>query len=196
MTLKNQEKTKLIRVGVYIDGFNLYHPIDKLYQDFMKWLNLWKLSENLCTDENESVVKVVFCTALPKNEPDRHDRHSRYIGVLEGAGVEVVRGHRMGETKTCMHCNRPTEKQIEKQSDINVALMLILDAEDDLFDRAYLLSADSDQAATARVFKNRFPDKTLYNAVPPGQEISNNVRNHATKCFSITEDHIERSLFR
>ncbi|WP_156001011.1 MULTISPECIES: hypothetical protein [unclassified Sphingopyxis] len=59
----------------------------------------------------------------------------------------------------------------EKQSDINVALSVICDGEDDVYDGAFLLSADSDQVATAKFFKARLEEKgkRLFAAIPPGQ---------------------------
>ena len=31
------------RVAVYVDGFNLYHAIDELRDNQLKWLDLWQL---------------------------------------------------------------------------------------------------------------------------------------------------------
>jgi len=35
------------RVSVYVDGFNLYHAIDDLKNNTLKWLNLALLGQNL-----------------------------------------------------------------------------------------------------------------------------------------------------
>ena len=35
------------RVAVYVDGFNLYHALDDLAENHLKWLDLWSLSETL-----------------------------------------------------------------------------------------------------------------------------------------------------
>ena len=79
----------------------------------------------------------------------------------------------------------------EKQSDINVALSLILDAEDGVFDCAYLVSADSDQAATARVFRERFPKKKLIGVAPPTKVVPNKVIAYADDHFVLSKLDIE-----
>jgi hypothetical protein len=35
------------RVITYIDGFNLYHAVDDLKDQSLKWLDLWALSASL-----------------------------------------------------------------------------------------------------------------------------------------------------
>lgn len=43
---------------VYVDGFNLYHAIDELRQDSLKWLCLRQLAESILRpDENLKMVK-------------------------------------------------------------------------------------------------------------------------------------------
>lgn len=195
MALKIQDQNDAIRVGVYVDGFNLYHPIHELNQPFMKWLNLYRLSEIICRDPSETIVRVVLCTAVPKDDPDKRDRHNAYIEALAGAGVDILKGHHIVEPKECFDCGMISTKRVEKQSDINVALSLILDAQDDLIDRAYLISADSDQAATASFFKMRFPKKSLIGVSPPNRRVSDKVRNLAQHSFTLTEQQIEWALF-
>lgn len=135
------------RAAFYIDGFNLYHPIDEAGDHYLKWVNLWKLSELICAQEGCQLVKVVFCTAVPAHLPDKRDRHNLFNAAQKHYGVDVIKGHHVFEVDK--------GKYSEKQSDINVALCLILDGIDDKYDIAYLVSADSDQVATARVFNDR-----------------------------------------
>ena len=53
------------RVFVYVDGFNLYHAIDDLNQDHLKWVNLWALSEKLIAqDGREQLVVVKYFSAF------------------------------------------------------------------------------------------------------------------------------------
>jgi hypothetical protein len=59
-----------------------------------------------------------------------------------------------------------------------LALAVLDDAYRDVFDVAYIITADSDQAATARLFKRRFPRKQFVSIVPPGMEASKAIRLH------------------
>lgn len=164
-----------VRAAIYIDGFNLYYPIHESGMHQLKWANLWKLGELICEPHKASLVKAVFCTALPKHYPEKHDRHVTFNAAQRANGVVVVPGHHMFDG----------EKWNEKQTDINVALSLIMDGVDDVYDIAILLSADSDQAATARVFSERFPDKKLLAVSPPNRPVSDKVKPHVWKSFTL-----------
>ena len=148
------------RGAVYIDGFNLYHPIKESNLWHLKWANHWLLGQALCEAENIDLVKVVFCTALPKHLPESHDRHLKFNAAQIASGVTVLKGHYVPENGGKSHS--------EKQSDINVALSLIIDGLDDLYDDAFLVSADSDQVATGRFFKHRLmpSGKRLFAVIP------------------------------
>lgn len=151
------------RAAVYFDGFNLYHPIHEMGEPFLKWLDLWRLSEMMCKPHALTLQKVVFCTAVPQHLPDKRDRHNSYNNALIAKGVTVVKGH---------HVFDPTaQKYSEKQSDIHVALSVILDGIDEVYDWAFLVSADSDQAATAKHFSERLPHKKLVSVAPPNKEV-------------------------
>src|SRR5829696_5166464 len=54
------------------------------------------------------------------------------------------------------------------------------DAHRDVFDHAYLVTADSDQAATARMFSERFQAKKLTAVCPPGRAHSQHILRYAT----------------
>lgn len=168
-----------------MDGFNLYHPLDELNKPHLKWLNHWRLAE-LVADQGDDLVKVTFCTAY---HPDfkKRVRHERYILALENVGVTVLRGHYIHEPMSCNGCGRQWQKPTEKQGDLNVALSLFDDAYRDTFDHAYLISADSDQAATARMMRDRFPDKRLYSVTPPGRPHSHNILSHTPHHKTLTE---------
>jgi uncharacterized LabA/DUF88 family protein len=157
---EESQQQKRGRGAVYIDGFNLYHPIKESNLSHLKWSNQWQLGELLCKAENLDLVKVVFCTALPKHLPDSHDRHVKFNNAQIANGVTVIKGHYVPENGGQRHS--------EKQSDINVALSLILDGVDNIYDVAFLVSADSDQVATGKFFKERLAPagKRMFAVIP------------------------------
>jgi hypothetical protein len=85
---KNQGPHEGLLAAVYIDGFNLYHPIHEFGEPFLKWINLWRLSELMCERHDTRLVKVVFCTAVQDDEGKR-DRHNTYNAALRAMGVTV-----------------------------------------------------------------------------------------------------------
>ena len=181
---ENQGAERKRRAGVYIDGFNLYHPVHAYGEPFLKWIDLWRLSDSICQRTGDSLTKVAFCTAVPEAGVDlpKHTRHIAFNNAQRAMGVTIFLGH---------HVTDPDGKRTEKQSDINVALALILDAEDDLIDSAYILSADSDQAATAIRFRERFPEKRLYGIAPPTKTVPRKVINEADDHFVLSKLEIE-----
>lgn len=185
---ESQDDPPKLRGALYVDGFNLYWPIHDLGKPHLKWLNLWRLGEIFCHYTSADLVKVVFCTALPEDAPAKRQRHNTYNAALAASNVDVVKGHYVWD--------KSQSKFSEKQTDINVALSLIVDAQDDVFDIGYLLSADSDQAATGRFFRERYPQKKLVAVAPPGREPCAKLRAYANKSVRLQESDIEAAIFR
>lgn len=185
--MKFQERFGPVRAAVYIDGFNLYHRIHDSGRDHFKWQDLWRLSKLICARHGASLVKVSFFTAVPDGPPDVKARHQTYNNALSSVGVSIVKGHHIIEPGS--------GKRTEKQSDINLALHLIRDAHDNVYDCAYILSADSDQAATAKMFKDWFPAKFLIGVAPPKSKVPDKIKPYSDAHFEITLSDIERCIF-
>jgi uncharacterized LabA/DUF88 family protein len=151
-----------MRAAFYIDGFNLYHPINDLNQPHLKWLNLWDLAQLLIPPQSETLVRVVFGTAIVTQDYNKIARHQQYMKALEIVGVVCLKGSKAFEPAKCRNCGSQWKEPKEKETDINLALSLFDDAYQDIFDHAYLLSSDSDQAATARMFKNTISSKEVH----------------------------------
>lgn len=181
MDEQNQEKK---RAAVYVDGFNLYHAIHDLGEPFLKWNCIWNLGEIFAHKGGYDLVRVTFCTAFPTHKDHgTKDRFRAYTNALKARGVNVIEGHYLEE--------RTTGQWKEKQSDVNLALSCISDAYNGVFDAAYLVTADSDQAATARVFRDEFPEKRLIPVAPPKKPIPKKTQSFSERGFVISKDMIE-----
>jgi hypothetical protein len=128
-----------VRAAFYIDGFNLYHPINDLNQPYLKWLNLSKLAALLIPSRSETLVKVVFGTAIVTQDYNKIVRHQQYRKALKTSGVFCVIGSKALEDVACKSCGATWKEPKEKETDINIALSLFDDAYQDVFDHAYLL---------------------------------------------------------
>lgn len=177
-----------IRAAVYIDGFNLYHPIDDAGEHHLKWACLKRMGELFCQKDGHSLEKVVFCTAVPAHLPEKRDRHNIFNAAQRARGVIVMHGHHVFEPDK--------DKYAEKQSDINVALSLIVDGIDDVYDVAYLVSADSDQVATARAFTERLATlgKQLIGVAPLGRSVPVGYKKYGIKGFALTKYQLEQCV--
>ena len=186
------------RSALYIDGFNLYHAVNDLEENFLKWCDFWRLGEIIIPSETEVLVKVVFCTAFYPGNFGKKVRHEALIKALKLRGVETIIGHFSKEEVECFSCKHVWDKPTEKASDIHFSLSVFDDAGKDVFDVAYLLTADGDQAATARFVSEQFPMKKLVSVSPPGRGHSQNILRFTGNSNKITlnRDHMERALFR
>jgi hypothetical protein len=174
--------------GMYVDGFNLYHSILKYGEPHLKWLNLRKLGESIIDPATEELGPVKFCSAYYPGNSDKKWRHDEYMAALAVVKVEAVLGHYIHEPMECRECGHEWQKPTEKASDVNLALHLFNDARLDRFHTAYLVTADSDQAATAKMFSECFPGKRFIT-------VSHNIFYHSHGKISLTKEHVEKSLF-
>ncbi|WP_379063418.1 NYN domain-containing protein [Mesorhizobium sp. UC22_110] len=183
-----------IRAALYVDGFNLYHAVKDLNEPFLKWCNLWRLGEIIIPQKSETLVRVVLCTAYYPGDPQKKWRHDQFLNALRVHGVDCILGHYIQEEWECRNCADIRQKPTEKASDLNLGLSVITDAWRDVFDRAYLLTADSDQAATARFLQETNAEKSLITVAPPGRNFSANIEKYCVGRIQITRDHLERCV--
>ena len=137
-----------MRVNAYIDGYNLYHAEVNLNDNRLKWVNLRALCQHFCKSDDK-LDKVWYFTAYAeyyKDDPQKAykiENHKKYINdFLKGFGVTTKLG-------------KFNKSKKEKQTDINLALQLYGDAIYNRFDKAFLVTADTDfVAAINKIRKN------------------------------------------
>lgn len=158
----------MTRIIAYIDGFNLYHAIDSLGKPHLKWLDLWALAQSLAR-AGEIIEAVNYFSAFATWLPAEHLRHREYVKALEHKGVTCLLGHFKSKTRTCKQCGASWVQHEEKETDVHIASRLVADAYENRFDRAVLITADSDLAPALNIIKAAFPKKELFVVAPPGR---------------------------
>ncbi len=156
------------KVNVYIDGFNLYHAIAAIDDQSLKWINYRDLSASFLR-RGEELNRVVFFTAVLTWEHQKQKRHKTFISAQKANGVEVVESNFRKMKKHCREMDRYCSRHEEKQTDVAFALTVFRDAMIDSFDRAVLVTADSDQVPMVKMVRESFPRKRLTLAAPPGR---------------------------
>jgi uncharacterized LabA/DUF88 family protein len=183
------------KVICYIDGFNLYHAISALNTPGLKWLDLKALSESLL-GEDECLEAVNYFSAFAKWKPGPFKHHREYVKALLLTGVNPI----MGKFKTqkeieCKKCGHSWPHHEEKQTDVNIALQVMMDAHEDLFDRALIISADSDLIPVVKKLKEKFPEKSVLIVIPPGREkIARELAQNSAK-HTLRKNIIKQYLF-
>lgn len=183
------------RVVCLVDGFNLYHAIKALNKNHLKWLDLRKLASAFIRPSQETLSEVYFFTAYPTWLPDSFRRHRLYVDALKDAQVEVVLGRFKKKSGNCNNCNARWPNHEEKESDVNLAIKLIHLAHTNAFDKAIIVTADSDLCPAIDLVTSHFPNKEIAILVPPNRyHIARELRdNSRISTYKIKEMHLVRS---
>ncbi len=153
-----------MRTRIYVDAFNLYYGA--LKGTPYKWLNLWLLSQQLLQEQNK-IEHIKYFTALVKSRSDdasQLTRQKMYLRALSTLNVEVIYGHYLShEVQMYKAQQEPGEfpyvrviKTEEKGSDVNIASHLLMDAFEDRYDCAVLISGDSDLVTPVLMVRSKF----------------------------------------
>jgi len=148
-----------MRVNVFVDGFNLYHAIDGTRRHHLKWLDLKRLALEFAPPPQHLLDTVYYFSAYATWRPDAYSRHRAFVAALKASGVEPVMGVFKEKGRTCHTCGSAWNDHEEKETDVNIALHLLRDAQMDRFDRALIISGDSDLAPAVRMVLTLFPAK-------------------------------------
>jgi hypothetical protein len=125
-----------LRVIVYIDGFNFYFGLRESSWQCYYWLDFPKLAGNLISGLDNSVLSATkYFTARISAPEDKRQRQNNYLELLELRGnLEFRFGNYRDKPFTCSACTRPNYLSNEKQTDVNIAVEMMVDAYEDNFD--------------------------------------------------------------
>ncbi|MBC8436008.1 MAG: NYN domain-containing protein [Bacteroidetes bacterium] len=154
------------RVIAYVDGFNLYFGLLEAGLKKLQWLNLRLLIENLLK-ANQSLVEIKYFTSRVSNNPDKQKRQTTYIEALEAVDVNIFYGHYQRDKIECYRCGHIWANYNEKMTDVNIATQMIIDACQDKYDMAMLISGDSDLVPPMKAISENFQNKRVFVAFPP-----------------------------
>ena len=154
------------RVIVYVDGFNMYFGLLKAGFSNCKWLNISKLVNNLLRS-NQELIEIKYFTSRVSNNPDKQKRQTTYIEALESVGIKIYYGHYQSDTTECRQCGNIWPTYHEKMTDVNIATQMMIDAFQDKYDMAMLISGDSDLVPPMKAIHELFNKKRVFVTFPP-----------------------------
>jgi hypothetical protein len=166
----------------YIDAFNLYYGC--LKGTAFKWLDLHRFCElHFPTD---SILEIHYCTARVKprpadpHQPIRQQTYLRALGTLPN--VTIHYGHYLEKPGMMPYAMPPAGgpatvrviKSEEKGSDVNLATTLLVDAFRGKFEKAVVITNDSDLVYPIEVVQNelKLPVIVLFPCGRPGRKPS------------------------
>jgi uncharacterized LabA/DUF88 family protein len=185
----------MARVVFFIDGFNLFHALDYFpsgsnparFHRF-KWISLRRLAMCFLTKRN-SLEGVLYFTTLATWDPAKVARHRLFIRAQENEGVEVVYGEFKRKDKRCLICGKRFWTYEEKQTDVNIALRLFQNAVLNRYDRAVIVSGDTDLIPAVDAVRSTFPGKALGVLLPIGRA-SEHFKQIADFHYKMKERHL------
>lgn len=153
-----------MRVSFYVDGFNLY--FGAIRGTPYRWLDLGAVCRHLA--RGEEVRHIRYFTAPVQSGPEDPDKHRRQYVYLRAlgtvSGLSIHKGQFLSRRVRLPLADPPPNgprtvevlRREEKGSDVNLASYLLVDAFERDFDRAVVLSNDSDLMEPIRLVRERF----------------------------------------
>ena len=167
---------KIKRVVGYVDGFNLYYGLRDAKMLTSRWLNIRFLCEAILPPPHR-LEQVRYFTAMVRWDPEKSNRQAVFIDALRTlSGIQFDFGHFLSRSVKCRSCGGQWEKPEEKKTDVNIAVRLLEDAIDDKFDKALIISGDSDLVPAIEAIHKRYPDKRVVLAFPRSESPRNCAR--------------------
>jgi uncharacterized LabA/DUF88 family protein len=179
-----------VRVGVYVDGFNLYFGMRAAKLRRYYWLDLHALAQRFLKD-GQMLAVLKYFTAHVKGNPEKSRRQLAFLETIkDDHRVQVVIGNYQIEEHRCHNCSSTLRIPKEKQTDTNIATEMVVDAFTNQWDRAILVSGDADLVPPIQAIRNRLPSKSVIVAFPPNRALKE-LRQAATDHFHIENRMLE-----
>jgi uncharacterized LabA/DUF88 family protein len=183
------------RVAVFVDGLNLHHAVSSLQRQELKWLDLRALSKIFINSKFEKLADIFYFSSYANHIPEPAQRCQRaYVKALELTAIKVVFGHFKEKDRKCPICYSKWTGYEEKETDVNIALLLLDLAYQNTFDRALVITNDSDLAPAIQMVRKRFPEKRITTVAPPNYYHSNELIKVSSDKARICVKHLECSL--
>jgi uncharacterized LabA/DUF88 family protein len=166
-----------------------------LHAPHLKWVDLTKLMKRQISLNSEQIADIFYFSAYAYWWPDRKSRHEEYVRALDSSGVKVVLGHFKKKDGSCKSCGARWDAHEEKETDVNIALCILNEAYKDTYDRAHVVSRDSDLKPAVAMVRAQFPQKEVIVVAPPNLGHSTDLIQIAHGKRKISAAQIEQSLF-
>ena len=171
------------KLAIYIDGSNFYFSVKNTFDckiDIEKFCK--KLSKN------SKLIKINYYTAPVQrlNNPEMYAEQQKFFEKLKKIkDLKIIFGR--------LEKHKKDGKFIytEKATDVNLALDLVLDAIDNVYDTALLISNDGDFSGVVSSVISRFNKKVNYVAIGNKKSISYHLKKVASSTFVLDKTFIE-----
>src|SRR3989338_864704 len=170
------------RVAIYIDGSNFYFSVKKRFNCN---IDIGKFCKKL-TGENNLIKINYYIAPVGESNPSMYIEQQRFFEKLKKIDKLRIIFGRLEKKK-----RDGKIYFVEKSTDVNLALDIVLDAQDGEYDEAFLVSNDGDFSGAVKAVKERFSKEATYVAIGNNKTISYHLKNAASKTIIISKIFIE-----
>jgi len=169
-----------MKISIYIDGSNFYFSVKKA---FGCKLDIEKFCKKLIK-EKELIQINYYISPIGESDPKKYIEQQRFLEKLKKINKFKVVFGRLEKRK-----RDGEEYYVEKATDVNLALDLVLDAQKGIYDEAYLISNDGDFSEAVKSAIN-FGKKVIYVAIGNRKSISHHLKRVSSKALYISKEFI------
>ena len=173
------------KIVIYIDGSNFYFSAKKT---FKQKIDIEKICKKF-VGINKLIKINYYISPVGDSNPKMYVEQQKFFEKLRKIeNLEIIFG-RLEKRK------RDGEiYYVEKATDVNLALDLVLDAQADIYDEAYLISNDGDFSVAVEASIKRFKKQVNYVAIGNNRMISHHLKKVASKTLKINEGFVKDIL--
>lgn len=183
------------RVMAYIDGFNLYFGLRDMEWQRYYWLNVKSLCEEFAKPPRRRLEGVKYFTSRIRGDQGKVARQDAFIQALKTvSNVEVLWGEYGTRGYKCHRCRHEGELSAEKKTDVYIASEMIIDASQNRYDTAYLISGDKDLVPAIKIIKEVFPDRRIV-LIPPPKRYCSDLKAVAHVTLTMWEHYLRKAQF-
>lgn len=171
------------KIAIYIDGSNFYFSVKKT---FNCKIDIKKFCEKLAEDNELIKINYYIAPVQRLDSPEMYAEQQKFFEKLKKIEkLKIIPGRLEKHKKDGKFI------YIEKATDVNLALDLVLDAIDNVYDTALLISNDGDFSGAISSVISRFNKKIVYIAIGNRKSISYHLKKSASSTFIVDKNFIE-----
>ena len=174
--------SKQKRVAIYIDGSNFYFSVKN---KFNCKVDIEKFCKKLAKDKLLIKIKYYIAPIEQLNNPEMYAKQQSFFDNLRKIKSLVIVFGRLEKRK-----REGETYYVEKATDVNLALDIVLDAQGDIYDEAYLISNDGDFSGAVKAIIERFGKKVNYVAIGNRNSVSYHLKKVASDTLNLDNNFI------
>ena len=174
------------RISLYIDGSNFYFSIKNT---FKCKVDIEKFCKKLIRDNNLVRINYYIAPVDQFSKPEMYAGQQKFFRKLRKIkNLKIIFGRlekRNQDGKIYF---------VEKAIDVNLALDLVLDAQEGIYDEAFLISNDGDFSGAVKATTERFNKNIIYVAIGNTRTISYHLKKVASSILRINKKFISEVM--